>query len=98
MNIQRIRNLTTGRLHTSMDDICRDIETLCGARGVMTHCLPAARKAMLPWLRRELPDPRLWDDTFDTEHTGDMYLAPMNSDDRREFWSLYGVSLAGGPF
>lgn len=52
LDIQRVRNLTTGRLHTKMDDIYEDIEFLTGEKGIMTHMLLRAREAMMPPPRR----------------------------------------------
>lgn len=78
MTNQRIRNLTTGRLHTQMDDIYKDMEFITGEGGLFTHMLPAANKAMEPWLKAKLPDARFWDGKYDTTHTGETDLAPMN--------------------
>ena len=54
MDIQRLRNLTTGRLHTKMEHIYADIEHLTGAEGVMTHQLPNACRALEPYLREKV--------------------------------------------
>lgn len=47
---QRLRNLTTGRLHTEMDDIYADLEMITGESGLMTHMLPGALRCVTPWL------------------------------------------------
>lgn len=91
MDIQRLRNLTTGRLHTKMEDIYADVEYLTGEKGVMTHMLPNAFKALLPYLREVAPDARFWDNAFDLTHTGDVEVPPMNADQRAEFWKRYGA-------
>lgn len=90
MDIQRLRNLTTGRLHTQMADIYQDIEYLTGARGVLTHMLPDATKALLPYLREKTPDARLWDGAYDTAHVGEIDVPPMNSDEQAAFWVRFG--------
>lgn len=90
MDIQRLRNLTTGRLHTQMGDIYEDIEFLTGEQGVMTHMLPRAVKAMEPWLRVRIPDERFWDDAYDPAHIGEFAIEPMFSDERADFWKRYG--------
>ena len=36
MNIQRLRNLTTGRLHTEMGHIYEDLGIITGETGLMT--------------------------------------------------------------
>lgn len=73
MEIQRLRNLTTGKLHTKIEHIYEDLEIIIG-EALMTHMLPRANKAIEPWLRKQVPDQRFWDGKFDTEHTGDFEL------------------------
>jgi hypothetical protein len=48
MDNQRIRNLTTGRLHTSMADVVADISELLGIQLLDTQC-PDANDAF--WWR-----------------------------------------------
>ena len=90
MDIQRLRNLTTGRLHTNMADIYQDIEYITGARGVMTHMLPDATKALLPYLREKAPDAMLWDGSYDPAHIGEIDIPPMNGEEQAEFWARFG--------
>lgn len=90
MDIQRLRNLTTGRLHTEIGHVYQDIEFLTGERGVMTHMLPRACRAMEPYLREQVPDEQFWRDEYDTNHTGDIDLRPMNEAERADFWVRYG--------
>ena len=79
MKIQRLRNLTTGRLHTEMQDIYEDIEFITGERGVMTHNLPNAAKAIEPWLREKVT----------ITHIGEIDLKPMNAEEKAAFWTRY---------
>lgn len=90
MDIQRLRNLTTGRLHTEIGHVYEDIEFLTGDRGVMTHMLPRARRALKAYLREHVPDARFWSDEYDTSHTGDIEVRPMNEAEQAAFWSRYG--------
>lgn len=89
MNNQRLRNLSTGILHTKMEDIYSDVEFIIGEKGVMTHHLPNALEAMRPWLRERLKDPRFWDCSFDTSHTGETQVNAMGPDDRKAFWDRF---------
>lgn len=89
MEIQRLRNLTTKRLHTKMQDIYEDIEFITGERGVMTHQLPNASRAIEPWLREKLTDPRFWDGKYDLTHTGEFDLQPMNADEKAAMFKRY---------
>ena len=89
MTNQRLRNLTTGRLHTCMDDIYEDLELITNMKGIMTHMLPRACKAIRPWLKKHLTDERFWNDEYDTGHTGDTELPIMTPDEQGEMMRLY---------
>lgn len=89
MNNLRLRNLTTGLLHTKMEDIYEDVEFITGEKGVMTHQLPNAFQAMQPWLKNKVKDSRFWDDKFDVTHEGDFDLSPMTPAERHEYFQEY---------
>lgn len=72
MDIQRLRNLTIGRLHTEIGHVYEDLETITGERGLMTHMLPRALVAVEPWLHEHITEPRFWDGGYDTTHIGDV--------------------------
>lgn len=84
MDIQRLRNLTTGRLHTTMDHIYEDLGMITGQKGLMTHMLPRAMRAIEPWLRDNITDSRFWDGLYDTAHIGEITL-PIPTESEREF-------------
>jgi len=85
MDIQRLRNLTTGRLHTEMGHIYEDLGKLTGEKGLMTHMLPRAMRAVEPWLRERVNDPKFWDGEFDTSHTGSFDLPETTAEDKKVF-------------
>ena len=89
MDFQRLRNLTTGRLHTEIGHVYQDIEYLTGMTGIMTHMIPRAMNALDPWLKEMVPDPSFWDGEYDTEHTGRYVLRPMNEAERADFEERY---------
>lgn len=89
MDIQRIRNLTTGRLHTDMSHIYEDIEMLIGEKGIMTHMLPNVSHALEPFLRKQIPDEKFWEDLYDTSHIGEVVVKPLDEEEKLEFWKLY---------
>ena len=91
MDIQRLRNLTTGRLHTKIEDIYADIEHLTGEEGVMTHQLPNACRALEPYLREKVTDSRFWDGEYDTTHTGDIDVPPMDEAALKAMLERYGA-------
>jgi hypothetical protein len=91
MDIQRLRNLTTGRLHTKMEHIYEDISLITGEDGVMTHQLPNACRAMEPYLREKVPDARFWDGEYDTTHTGEIDMPPMDEAAKKAMWERCGA-------
>ena len=89
MNIQRLRNLTTGRLHTEIGHVYEDLEIITGEKWLMTHMLPRAARAVEPWLREHVTEPRFWDGEYDTTHTGDHALPEPTADDRAAMFERY---------
>lgn len=89
MDCQRLRNLTTGRLHTNIDCIYKDLEIITGQTGLMTHMLPRAVGAITPWLRKHVTDARFWNGEYDPSHTGDYALPEPTEADRAEMFELY---------
>ncbi|WP_157648693.1 hypothetical protein [Thiobacillus denitrificans] len=89
MDIQRLRNLTTGRLHTEIGHVYEDLEAITGERGLMTHMLPRAARAIEPWLREHVSDPRFWDGEYDTTHIGEHVLPEPTTDDRAAMLERY---------
>jgi hypothetical protein len=95
ISVDRLRNLTTQRLHTEMGDIYRDLETLSGETGLMTHMLPRVMDAVTPWLRAhpQLQGGQWWDDEF-RQH-GDVlppvHLTLPTAEERAKMWASYGA-------
>lgn len=85
MDIQRVRNLTTSRLHTDMTHVYEDLEYITGVSDIMTHQIPRVMRSIEPWLREQLPGARFWDDTYDPSHVGEIELRRMTGDER---WAL----------
>ena len=89
MNNQRLRNLTTGRLHTDIGHVYTDLEWLMGETGLMTHMLPGALDACEPWLRKHVTDLRFWNGEFDPMHTGDLDLPTPTAEERADMLRRY---------
>lgn len=94
MDIQRLRNLTTLRMHTGkMEHIAEDMEYLTGLTGLrtgagtmaQTDLLNIIRKAMEPFLRAKVRDSKFWEDAVDTTHVGEFDIQPMSAAEREEF-------------
>ena len=89
MDIQRIRNLTTGRLHTEIEHVYQDIEFIVGETGLMTHMLPNACRAIEHYLKAKISDPKFWNGEYDKTHNGEFEILPMNENEKSEFWNRY---------
>jgi hypothetical protein len=91
MDIQRLRNLTTGLLHTKIGDVYEDLDFITRGGGIMTHMIPRVMKAVEPWLREKITDPRFWDGKFDQEHVGVYPLDCMTAEENREAMARYAA-------
>lgn len=91
MDIQRLRNLTTGRLHTEIGHIYEDLGNITGETVLMTHTLPRVMRAVEPWLREQIVDERFWDGEYDTTHTGDFDLRNPSADERKAMLERYAA-------
>jgi len=89
MGIQRLRNLTTGILHTEVNHIYEDLENITGEKGLMTHMLPRVIRAVEPWLREHIKDGKFWNGEYDTSHTGDYVLPEPTEADRKAIVERY---------
>lgn len=89
MDIQRLRNLTTGRLHTDIGHVYEDLKLITGRSGLMTHMLPRVARAVEPWLRMYVTDQRFWEDEYDTTHTGEYALPEPTEEDRVAMFERY---------
>lgn len=90
MEKQRLRNLTTGRLHTDITFIYQDLEFITGMEGIMTHMLPNVMTAVMPWLKEKVTDNEYWDDKFSPELSGEYQLEPMNNEECSLMLKRYG--------
>jgi len=50
----KLRNITTGILHTNIGDVYLFLEEYLDVKGVMTHQLPSACRALNPILKKKL--------------------------------------------
>lgn len=89
MDIQRLRNLTTGRLHTDITHVYQDIELLTGAPGLMTHQIPNAMRALEPYLQEHIQDSRFWDGKYDVTHIGEIEVPVMDKDAANAMFDRY---------
>jgi hypothetical protein len=89
-SIQRLRTLTTGKLHTEIDDVKEDLGRIFDRPdSVTTHMIPNLLDAALPWLQSiGLPE-RFFDGTADASHVGDITIPEPTDADRAAMWQRY---------
>ncbi len=97
MDIQRLRNLTTHRLHTEIGHVYQDIEYLTGQDGIFTHMLPSAASALIPWLEEKVKDRRFFDGDYDISHVGEYDIRPMTDVERSAYLARYGSERLSMP-
>ena len=88
-SVQRLRNITTGKLHTKMEDIYEDLGWITGVSGPFTHMLPGLMQACLPFLHTYAKDSRLWNDKFDPDHSGTIKIPKPTPEERRVMREIY---------
>lgn len=91
IDVQRLRNLTTGKLHTEMNHIYEDLGIISGEQGLFTHMLPRVMRAIEPWLRDNVKDCRFWDSKFDRTHTGSIILPEPTQAERNLMFERYAA-------
>ncbi len=89
MDVQRLRNLTTGLLHTNIGHVYEDLEWISGQSCLMTHMLPRVLVAVEPWLKANITEQRFWDGEYDTTHTGEFSLPYPTDEDRADMFERY---------
>ncbi len=84
MDIQRLRTLTTGWLHSPMEKIYDDLREITGL-SVCTHELGNACVAAKPYLQKFATDSRFWGREYDPTHVGEIDVPPMDEAERDAF-------------
>lgn len=84
MNIQRLRTLTTGILHTSISDVYDDIEYITGIR-VLTYQIPNILDAIAPWLKEKVVEDSFWNGEYNPNLSGEYDIKPMSEQDKLKY-------------
>ncbi len=72
MSFQRIRNLTTGMVHTKFKHVAQDIDGLMGD-SIFDATRPLVYRTIIkPHLRKYVKDGRFWKVEMDESHVGTM--------------------------
>jgi len=88
VEIQRVRNLTTGILHTDLDFVYEDLSAITGLT-FFTQEIPNACRALHPYLREHIGEDRFWTEKWDRDHVGEIDIPAMTDDHRAAFLERY---------
>ena len=84
--VGKLRSITTGILHTEIGDVYKFFEEYTGQKGIMTHHLPSAFKAIKPVLQSKLP-PEWFAEVWQKEGLNvDVDVPDMTEDENKEFF------------
>ena len=89
MDIQRLKNPTTGLLHTEVGHIYEDLCAITGEQGLMTNMLPQVMRSVEPWLCEHVTEPRFLDGKYDQTHTGAFELPEPTKAGREKMFERY---------
>src|SRR5690606_34745779 len=92
--VGKLRNITTGRLHTDIGQVYTFIEDYTGEKGIMTHHLPSACPALQEILKRKL-DSSWFDGEWQREGLDTEVDVPdLTEEERKEFWERFNKANA----
>ena len=84
MDILRVRNLTTGLLHTEMHHCYEDLSVISGLNTIYTHQIPNLTRAVLPWLREKIQDDKFFNGKYNPSEKGVFLLPKPTKDEQKE--------------
>jgi hypothetical protein len=87
MDIQRLRNLTTKKIHTNHLDMHQDIEII-SRYYIFDHQTYAALDAIQSFLMKNITDDKFFENKVDKSHNGCYDIPSMNDEERQEFLNL----------
>lgn len=92
--VGKLRNVTTGILHTNIGDVYKFFEEYTGEEGIMTHHLPSAAKALEPILKRKLSDEWFTKEWIKEDLDKEATIEDLTQDERQEFFTSFGEYAA----
>jgi hypothetical protein len=87
----KLRNITTGILHTNIDDVYLFLEEYVGAKGIMTHQLGSAVKALTPILQTKLSDEWFREEWIKVGLDKVIEITDLTEEEKIKFWKEYEV-------
>jgi hypothetical protein len=87
--VGKLRNITTGILHTAIGDVYEFLEEYLDAKGIMTHQLPSACRALEPILKSKLPETWFVKEWVKAGLDVEAECPDLTEDEKKVFWESY---------
>jgi len=90
----KLRNITTGILHTQIGDVYTFFEDYLDAKGIMTHQLPSAGRALESILKTKLDKEwfeKVWTKTGLDEP---VEIPDLTDQEKKDFWKQYEINAS----
>ena len=87
--VGKLRNITTGILHTNIDDVYEFFEIYTNEKGIMTHHLGSATKAMQPILKTKLSKQWFYKKWNKLNNDLEWEVSNLTEDERKLFFSQF---------
>jgi hypothetical protein len=84
-----LRNMTSGRLHTDIGQVYQFIEEYTGEKGIMTHHIPSACRALLPILKTKLGPEWFTDEWIKEGLSESVEVSDLTVEERKLFWDSF---------
>lgn len=87
----KLRNITTGILHTEIGDVYKFFDEYLDMDGIMTRQLPSALRALEPILKNKFPDKPEWftKEWIKTGLNDSIDLPELTLEEKGIFWDNY---------
>ena len=85
----KLRNITSGILHTTIGDVYTFFEEYLGAKGIMTHQLPSAGKSIVPILKSKLSAEWFINEWQKEGLSEKVEIDDLTETEKADFWKQY---------
>jgi len=85
----KLRNITTGIMHTEIKDVYLFFEEYTGEKGIMTHHLSSAIKAITDILKTKLSDKWFTKEWIKEELDEVIEIPDITEEEKASFWKLF---------
>ena len=92
----KLRNITSGILHTGIGDIYVFLEEYLDEKGIMTHQLPSACQALVNILKRKLPEEWFTEEWIKDRdwQVQEVEISDLTQEEKDEFWKEYQIYVS----